>query len=310
MARIHFIVNPLRPSIGLKWPYEEKKIQNITSDFRVHLSRGRFHAETLAEQAISEGAELIVAVGGDSTLSEIANGLMRAKRTKRQIPKLTLYPGLQQGDFVKTLELRPEFSDFLRAYLSNHAIEETIDLGEIEYIGDHGQRVKRIFINCAGFGFSAIVANKLSQNHKLKRTRWNYLKLIAQSLPLYRHPELTVEVDDAAFLKGEEILTGLIHNGKTAARGLVFSNQSDIHDGKFEFTLVRKTFTYRYFFGLLSLFAKGLKTDKFVSQTSCKKVKVFPSRPTRSVRVDFDGDAWGDLPAEFRILEKALVLVR
>lgn len=310
MARIHFIVNPLRPSIGLRWPYEEKKIEEVTRDFRVHLSRGRFHAETLTEQAIAERAELIVAVGGDSTLSEIANGLTRIKRSGRSIPKLALYPGLQQGDFVKSLELKGHFTDFLRAYLSGQAVEESIDIGEVDFTGDHGQKIRRIFINCAGFGFSAIVANKLSQNHKLKRTRWNYINLIAKSLPLYRHPVISIELDGKPYVSEEEVLTGLIHNGKTAARGLAFSAQSDLRDGKFEFTLIRKTFTYRYFFGILALFAKGLQTNSFVSQTQCKKVKVLPSRSQRKVRMDFDGDAWGDLPAEFRVLEKALVLVR
>jgi diacylglycerol kinase family enzyme len=274
------------------------------------LSRERFHAKTLAEQAIAEGAELIVAVGGDSTLSEIANGLTRSKRYGRPIPKLSLYPFLQQGDFVKSIQLRPHFSDFLKAYLNGEAIEEAIDLGEVEFTGDHGHKIKRIFINCAGFGFSAIVANKLSLNHKLKRTRFSYLKLIAQSLPLYRYPEITVELNDKPFVSQEEVLTGLLHNGKAAARGLIFSEKSDIHDGKFEFTLIRKTFTYRYLISFLNLFSKGLKTNSFTSQTQCQKVKVFPSRSDRKVRIDFDGDAWGDLPAEFRVLEKALVLVR
>ena len=103
MARIHFIVNPLRPSIGLRWPYEEQKIQSLTKDFKVHITRGRLHGEILARQAIDEGAELIVSVAGHSTLSEIANGLYRSSLAGLKVPLLAVHSELHAGDMIRSL---------------------------------------------------------------------------------------------------------------------------------------------------------------------------------------------------------------
>jgi diacylglycerol kinase (ATP) len=310
MALIHFIVNPLRPSIGLQWPYEEKKIERLTKDFKVHITRGRLHAEILSRKAAEEGAKLVVAVGGDSTLSEIVNGLYRASQGGHPAPALTFYPELKQGDFVRSIKLRSSFTEFLEAFLSNQAIEEKFDLGEVEYTGDYGQKVRRLFVNCAGFGFSSVLVGRLSVNYKVKRNKWSYLRLMARLLPFYRHPEVDIFVDDKKICSQQEILSVLIHNGKTAAHGLELSPHSDIHDGKLEITIIKKALPYRYLLGLLPVFAGHIRSLSFVQAQSCKRVKALSIHKTKKVRLDWDGDIWGYLPAEFRVLEKGLSIIR
>ncbi|MBN8555539.1 MAG: hypothetical protein J0L93_08855 [Deltaproteobacteria bacterium] len=310
MAKIHFIVNPQRPSIGLRWPYEEKKIEALTQDFKVHITRGRLHAEILCRKAVEEGAKLIVSVGGDSTLSEVINGLYRASLGGRPIPALTFYPELKQGDFVRSIQLRNSFTEFLEAFLSNSAIEESIDLGEVEFTGDYGQKVRRFFVNCAGIGFSSVIVGKLASNYKIKRSKWNYLKMMSRVLPFYRHPEVDIFIDDQKVFSQQEILTALIHNGKTAAHGIELSPDSEINDGKLEVTVIEKVMTYRYLFGLLPVLAGKLQSLRFVHHQSGKSIRAVPSQKSKKVRLDWDGDIWGFLPAEFRILERGLKLVR
>lgn len=310
MALIHFIVNPLRPSIGLRWPYEEQKVRQLTSDFKVHITRGHLHAEILTRTAIEAGAKLIVCAGGDSTLSEIINGLHRASLGNENIPKLAIYAGLQQGDFVKSLNLRRDFIEFLKAYLNNEAIEEKIDVGEARYSGDFGQQVRRLFINCAGFGFSSVLVDRLSKDYRISRTKFNFFKTILKQVPFYRHPAVDIVIDGKPGFSKEEVLTGLIHNGNYGAYGLLLSPRSSISDGLLEFTLISKSFTYKYLLGIFPLFSGRLRQSSFVTQASCKEFKVLPLTSHRKVRIDFDGDCWGFLPAEFRILEKVITVLR
>lgn len=310
MARIHFIVNPLRQSIGLRWPYEEQKIESLTKDFKVHIIRGRLHAEILARQAMEEGAELIVSVGGDSTFSEIANGIYRASLGGQRVPKVTLYPELHAGDTVKSLQLRKSFLDFLNDFLKGEAINDSMDIGEIEFTGDYGQRIRRVFVNCAGFGFSAVLVDRLSQDYRTKRNQWNFLKLLARLVPFYKHPVVDVRMDGRDFLKSQPTLTGLIHNGRYAAYGLDLSASSSLFDGKLEVSIIRKTFGYRYLLGIFPLFAGLLHKASFVSKSSCREIEVSSSISGRRVRVDFDGDTWGYLPLRIRVLERSLALLR
>jgi diacylglycerol kinase family enzyme len=310
MAAIHFIVNPLRPSIGLQWPYEEKNIQSLTNDFVVHITRGHLHAEVLTRVAVEAGAKLIVCAGGDSTLSEIVNGLSRGSASDSPLPKLAIYPGLQQGDFVRTLKLRKNFMEFLEAYLAGQATEEQVDVGEARYRGDYGQQVRRLFVNCAGFGFSSVLVDRLSKNFRISRTKFNFFRSILNQVPFYRHPAVDIYVDGQKLFSKEDVLTGLIHNGNYGGYGLLLSPLSSLSDGRLEYTVILKSFTYKYLLGIFPLFSGRLRSASFVKQGSCREIKIDPQVSNRKVRMDFDGDCWGFLPAEFRIVEKAITVVR
>lgn len=309
MASIHFIVNPLRPSIGLRWPYEEKRIEAITQDFEVHITRGRLHAEILARKAVEDGAKLIVCVGGDSTLSEIVNGLSRAAAGGRDLPLLALYPQLQQGDFVRCLPQRDSIENLLHAYFEGTAIQEPIDLGEIQFSGEYGQKIRRNFINSAGFGFSSLVTGRLSGDHSIARSKLGVLRLILRLLPFYRSPRLEIGVDDQK-VAIHDVFTGVIQNGRYGSHGLLTSSKAQISDGLLDVTLLLKTFRIKYLFVLLPYVGEKTKHATFAKKISCQRLVVKPPAHLKRIRVDFDGDVWGYLPAEFSVREKALLVIR
>ena len=83
-----------------------------------------------------------------------------------------------------------------------------------------------------------------------------------------------------------------------------------MNDGILEYTMILKSFTYQYFLGLFPLFAGKLKSARFVRRGTFKELKINATGRTRKVRIDYDGDSWGFLPVRFRVLEKALSIVR
>ena len=76
------IVNPASDSGGTAkaWPgiAEGAKLRGIDADVRLTTAPG--HATELTREALTEGARLIVAVGGDGTISEVANGFFDGER--------------------------------------------------------------------------------------------------------------------------------------------------------------------------------------------------------------------------------------
>jgi len=315
MAQIHFIVKPFRTSIGPRWPFEEKKIAEITKDFDVHISRGRMHAEKLAEAAIESGAKLIVCVGGDSTLSEIANAIIRAENNGKKVPQLTYHSGFQSGETVRSLNEARPFIEFLKDYVEGNCVEEKMDVGEIEFTGEYGQKIKRIFLNAAGFGFSSTVISKINTVRYSSRKRAKIIQLILSRILFYRRPAVSIKRTNGMgqstiFVKDEEVLTGIAHNGRYAGYGLEFCPTAVVNDGNFEFTLVKKALRYKYFFGIFPLLAGKISDVSFVDQVSCKGLEISLSDPKRRVRVDFDGDCWGYLPAKIKVLPQRLALAR
>lgn len=304
MAKIHFIVNPRRPSIGLRWPYEERKVRAFTNDFKTHITRGRSHAELLTREAIDQGAKLIVCIGGDSTLCEIVNALDRAARGGLEVPAITIHPTLQKGDAVKSIPLRENFSDFIISFLEGRAEERMLDVGEVEFTGDYGQKIRRLFLNAAGFGFSSTLVNKMSQDPYASRSKWGFLRLLFRMAPFYRHPEVNLTIDGNKIVHQKNILTGLVHNGKYGGRGLYLSPDATFSDGELEYTIILKTMAMRYFWIALKILSGELTPSKYVLRGKFREMLATPTRPHRRIQVDFDGDVWGYLPAKFSILEK------
>ncbi len=66
---------------------------------RVHQSAG--HAVTLASEAARKGVKLIIACGGDGTVSEVANGILSSGKDA----ELGILPSGTGGDFRRTLEI-------------------------------------------------------------------------------------------------------------------------------------------------------------------------------------------------------------
>jgi|GEM_PF-5039455 len=301
MALIHFIIDPIYSHIGTKWPYEQSKIEALTKDFKVHLIRGRSHAEALATQAKTEGAKLIVCLGGDRVFNELANALYPETEPS---PRLCFHP-LHASNLAKSLHVRRDFLEFLKDFLAGNATEHQLDVGEISYTGEYGQKLQRIFTNYASFGFASTMLSKLSQIQNTSYTKFRFLRLIFRNLPFYKTPALKLTYDDL-HTETELLLTGFVNNIRYAARGLRVSPKSNPYDGNFEFTKIEKTYFYKYLFATIPFYAGTIKPISFINTISCKQLRIEPVLSHRNVRLDFDGECRGYLPAELKTREKSL----
>jgi len=306
MSLVHFIVDPLSEKIGKQWPHEQPKIESITKDFCVHLVRGRGHAESLTIQAISQGAKLIVCVGGDAALSEIANALL-VKDAKGVT--VATYPRLHTGNFIKCCPSSSEFEQSLKDFLTGQAKTQSIDLGRISFRGEFGQKLSRYFLNYASFGFSSFLLHKTKNLKSERINRSRFWRFLFQSLPFYKIPAYRIQLDEEE-IQHHFVLTGFINNSPYAMRNLRTSAQSQLSDGKIEFTEFKKTALYRYFVNAVQIYAGQFEKLSFVNTSSCEKIKIEPVLSSRAIRVDFDGECRGYLPADFSVVKGALRILQ
>lgn len=98
---LHIILNPASGGgAGRRVRAElEDRLGQLGADFRIEESRHRGHAADLAECAARAGAPVVVAAGGDGTIHEVANGLLRSDAET----VLGLVPVGSGNDFVKNV---------------------------------------------------------------------------------------------------------------------------------------------------------------------------------------------------------------
>ena len=92
------------------------------------------HAIDLATQAADEGYELIIAAGGDGTVHEVINGLMKVPQENR--PRLGVVPMGSGNDFAHAIGIESTPSAALRQVFNGAS--RRVDIGLIEdNLGGH-----------------------------------------------------------------------------------------------------------------------------------------------------------------------------
>jgi diacylglycerol kinase (ATP) len=146
------------------------------------------HAIELTLQAVQDGVEMIVAAGGDGTLNEVVNGLMRLKISASRLPTLGVLCAGRGNDFSGSLGIPEDLDQACKLLKSGQS--RLLDIGRVTG-GIHPEG--RYFINCVGVGFDAVGTIEAA-----KLPRWggslSFLVAILKTIFLYNHaPLATIE---------------------------------------------------------------------------------------------------------------------
>lgn len=172
------------------------KLEVLETDYRGH-------AMAAATQAMVDGADLVVAHGGDGTVNEVVNGLL-ASGPGSTVPMLGIVPGGSANVFARSLGLPRDPVDATHQLL--HALEDRrqrqVGLGRVT---SSGGELPRWFTFSAGVGWDADVVAEVDRKRGKKASPALYTRVaLTQYLkPAHGEPQLTVEVD------GEEPVSGL-----------------------------------------------------------------------------------------------------
>lgn len=134
-------------------------------DLRVEVTRRRGHGADLARQAVSQGLDAVVALGGDGTVNEVVNGLLTSDPAGKDgkkppkasaLPALAVVPGGSTNVFARALGLPRDVVEATGAILEAMHARRTRSVGL-------GRADGRYFTFCAGFGLDAEVVRKVER---------------------------------------------------------------------------------------------------------------------------------------------------
>lgn len=290
------------------FPQMRKTIEGALGACDVELTKHAGHGSDIAKKAGDEGYELVVAVGGDGTFNEVANGLMASSKSGTHIGLIGQGTG---GDFRKTLAAtNASGSDAAIEALVDRLIASTerpIDAGWLTFVGNDGAPRGRAFLNIASFGLGGLVDRLVNDAPKWMGGSAAFFVGALRAAARYRNQAVRVTVD-GELSRQTSIANLAVANGRFFGGGMQIAPRAELDDGLFEVVgLENVDFTQQLRLAP-HLYAGTLLGKPGVTYTRGKVVVAEPVDAAEHVLLDVDGEAPGRLPARFEIRPGALRL--
>lgn len=282
---IHVIYNPVA---GPKSVRKIDRVRGFLSrsgePFVVLETTGPGDATQFAREAASTGAKAVVAVGGDGTINEVANGLAGSS-----VPLLILAHGTGNV-FAKELSLPAGIEATLALLKTGRTI--TIPLAKAE---------GRYFAIVASAGFDAEVVERMRSSHK------NRLGIAAYVLMGMRHffrsqPSLWLEFPGRERIEAQAVI---LCRGRMYGGGVVMAPDADLESEDLHVIILKKKGRRALLFFVLNVLRGKHLASKNVTHRVTKMLWVRSTIPSAA---QIDGEYLGPLPARFEMTDKTLTL--
>ena len=297
------IVNPASAGgrARSEWPGIAAEIRRHLGSFDVAFTEAPGDGARLAAEAARGGRKLVIALGGDGTISEVADGLLRG----RGAAALGILPLGTGGDFRRTLELPTRIADAARVLGKGHT--RRIDAGRVSFVDHGGTAVFRHFLNIASLGLSAEVATRANASSKLLGGRLAFARATVAAALGHRPPTVRLEIDGADAVSAT-ISTVCVANGRYFGGGMRVAPEALLDDGLFDVVVVGDLGLVGLLRNAPRLYAGTHISHARVASTRGRAVTA-TAEGDDDVLLEVDGETPGRLPARFEVLPGALDLV-
>jgi YegS/Rv2252/BmrU family lipid kinase len=299
------IVNP-RSGGGLSEARWAKLVGGLTDGlgpFDSVFTKAPRDATAIAKREAEAGRQLVVAFGGDGTISETADGLLQAGAGATC--DLGIIPRGTGGDTRRTLELPQDLAEAARRVREGRV--QIIDAGRVHYVAHDGTPASRHFINVASFGFSSAVATRANASSKALGGRLAFLGATVRSLFAYENTDVWLEVDGAERVRRRVRFVAL-GNGRYFGGGMMVCPGARLDSGALELVTLGDMSVGSLLLNISKVYDGTHLSLEDVSTATVKKVVASPVEADAVVPIELDGETPGRLPATFEVLPGALRL--
>jgi len=204
-------------------PAAEEALRRQGLQFKTEVTSRPLEAMEIARQAAEEGCELVVALGGDGTSHEVANGLLSSGNSEVALGMIPIGTGNDFADMFNTP------TDLAQVALRiREGKTRLIDVGRVN---------DRYFVNVLGTGFDALVSIHALKIQHVLRGFPLYLAAVFITLKEYQIPHITVEFDGERLSMPMTMIN--VANGKREGGGFLIAPDAQNDDGIFDICLAR-----------------------------------------------------------------------
>ena len=305
------IVNPASAggATGRNWPRIRQILDRNLERWDNQFTLGPNQATELVRQAIYDGYEQIVVVGGDGTVNEGVNGLLKPDEEfgvcEELINKDIIFSIVHRGtggDFARGLKLGSHLPSAVE-HLSSPRVR-SVDLGLVCFDGHDGQRKRRAYLNISSFGLSGTVVEQVNKAGKSLGPISFGVGLLS-ALSSYESVSVQLTIDEQEVYEGSTV-AAMVANGCFFGGGMKIAPHAEVDDGVFDIVLVTKA-GFSEVSRILDLYSGRHENWQSVRNWQGKKVVArLCNTPACSCLLDVDGEQPGTLDARFDLLESAV----
>lgn len=303
------VVNPASSGgcTGRLWPRILRQLEQAIGPVESELTTRNFAAVAITQRALQAGYDRIIAVGGDGTVSEVANGFQLDRAPINREAVLGFLMAGTGSDLRRTFGIESNIDSQIARLASAQARE--IDLGCVTFLNEQGQPEDRLFINISSFGLSGSIARRVNQATHSKRFggRFSFMWNSAVATIRHRNRPVHLKIDDA-FDEVMEVTTVAVANGQFFGGGMWIAPGADPADGLFDVVIMRDVGRLETMRDLPKVYAGRHLQNPKVRVVLGRKVTALPIEKDggNPVLIEVDGESPGRLPVTFEILPRAI----
>ncbi len=269
MPKYRLIVNPIsgRGTGERSIPEVQRLLTEYGLDFDTVLTERPWHAAELAREAVVDGCEIVVAMGGDGVANEVLNGLMGAQQDGLGSSAMGILCAGRGNDLAYGVGIPSLIEEGCRVLAQGH--RKTIDVGYVVG-GDYPDG--RYFGNGVGVGFDAVVGLEAVKMTWLSGFPSYIVAVLKTVFLYYTAPLVTLECDGET--STQRLLLVSVMNGQRMGGGFYMAPEGKPDDGLFDLC-VGQAVSRAGIFALIPHFMRGTQaTQEPVWTRRARKVSI------------------------------------
>ncbi|MDO4735652.1 MAG: YegS/Rv2252/BmrU family lipid kinase [Bacteroidia bacterium] len=274
MKKIAFILNPISGT-----GHKQKIIAYLHQVFDGNKDYSAvFHTTTSSTDAYEsslafakDNYDIVVAIGGDGTVNQVAKGIINSNT------KLAVIPVGSGNGLARHLKIPLSYHSAIDAILKGYSI--SIDAGKMN---------DKVFFCTAGIGFEALIGDRF--NSAGSRGLFTYMKFSASEWVNYINENYVIEVSGEKFKKNAFLIT--FANCAQWGNNAFIAPTADISDGMLDVVVWKKTPAVAMPMMTAGLFLKTIQYSEYVDVYRCKEIKITREKPG-FIQYDGESDVMG-----------------
>lgn len=303
--KIGIVLNPASGRRGrrLFWSALRRALEARSADISLRETKGFGDAERHGRELAEDGCDLVLAVGGDGTVGEVAGGILRSHRPGAVFSFIPTGTGC---DFARNFKIPRE-----PARIAEHLVTapvRSVDAGLFTCETEDGLTCTRHFINIASFGVSGEIVRAVNEARRGRKLPGRMVFFYHSLREILRYKPLSIRLR----LDGEDVYDGpvtavAIANGAWFGGGMKVAPEVDVADGVFDVVIIKGAARLKVLTLMNSIYSGRHVKSPLVSTHRARLVEVWPAGEPASI--DSDGEAPGHIPARFEVLPGAVNLL-
>ena len=330
------VVNPNSASglTGKNWDNLHLMIKRLFGDnCEIAFTEKSGDGTNLTRNFIKKGYKKIVAIGGDGTINEVANGFFEEDirihggssseynnkdndsfltqavfKPINSAAVMAVFPCGTRNVLVKSLDLPADFAECCLNF-------ETYKLQKVDVISvkatnieNHSKTAMRIYLNAAEIGIGAEVIDKAKKVRSVVNNRLiSTVTGLVTTVPTYESNLCEISIEDGHETILTKMTMGIVANGKFLGGGFKAAPDANVLDGLLDVVILKESSSLEMIENFLNIKDGDYTNEGDIFYRQAKKVSM-KSKENRDITVTIDGEPIGILPATFEVLQNVLTI--